>query len=329
MKFNRRQFLPTGLLMAQGVMAANNPYGFEPGNHKYDLLYTNSSELIELWPQGVPGGTGNEPELIIEDRGKLNSAILGVSHPLLQVYVPKTPNGTSLLIIPGGGYRHLAIGPGLPAWFTSRGITCFNLLYRLPEDGWAQGPNAPLQDALRAMRIIRREAKRFSLDPQKIGVHGSSAGGHVAGQLITRFDDAELAKTDDLSSLSARPDFACLNYPVITMLEKTTHEGSRRRLLGRNPSEELMKAFSIERHARSDMPPTFLSQAIDDQSVPIENSLMMMNAIREVKVPTELHFFEKGGHGFNLATNVAGNTSKWPELFVDWAKVQNKINAIN
>ena len=90
-----------------------------------------------------------------------------------------------------------------------------------------------------------------------------------------------------------------------------------------------MKAFSIERHARSDMPPTFLSQAIDDQSVPIENSLMMMNAIREVKVPTELHFFEKGGHGFNLATNVAGNTSKWPELFVDWAKVQNKINAIN
>jgi acetyl esterase/lipase len=322
MKLNRRQLLPTGLLLAQGAIASNNPYGLEPHHPKYDLLFTKSSELIELWPQGVPGGNSNQPELLIEDRGNFNSAVLGVSHPLLQVYQPKVANGIALLIIPGGGYRHLAIGPGLPSWFTARGVTCFNLLYRLPEDGWAQGPNAPLQDAIRAMRIIRDQAKRFNINPQRVGVHGSSAGGHVAGQLITRFDEQDLSHSDELQHLSARPDFACLNYPVITMMGKLAHEGSRKRLLGSQPNEQLMKAFSVEQHAKNDMPPTFIAHALDDQSVNFENSIMMMKAIKEVKVPVELHLFEQGGHGFNLATHVPGNTSKWPELFLDWIKIQ-------
>jgi acetyl esterase/lipase len=324
MQLNRRLFLPTGLLIAKNAFAMNNPYGLETNNPKYDLLFSGANELMELWPNGVPGGKGGNPEIIFEDRGHLNSAVRGISHPLMQVYRPKEPNGTSLLIIPGGGYRHLAIGPGLPNWFSAHGVTCFNLLYRLPEDGWAQGSNAPLQDALRALRMIRSNCDRFGIDRNSIGVFGSSAGGHVAGQLITRFDDKQLTEKDELRDISARPDFACLNYPVITMIGKYVHEGSRKRLLGSNPSKELMEAFSIEKHARKDTPATFISHAIDDQSVPIENSIMMMKALQVCNVPTELHLFEQGGHGFNLATQVPGNTNKWPLLFLDWINSQIK-----
>ncbi len=318
MKLTRRSLIPAGLLLSKSLLATQLDVNEQ--DHRYEVYRTGADELLQLWPMGVPGGNERPPSLVLEDRGNLNSAVRGIGQPILQVYRPSKPNGTALLIIPGGGYRHLAIGPGLPRWFTNKGVTCFNLLYRLPEDGWAQGPHVCLQDALRAMRIIRSQAGRYAIDPQKIGVHGSSAGGHVAGQLITRFDDKTLAKQDDLSQTSARPDFACLNYAVITMFEKTTHEGSRKRLLGPNPTVELMQAFSIEKHARVDMPPTFLSHALDDKSVPIENTLMMLQSIKEAGVSSELHLFEQGGHGFNLAANVPGNTNKWPQLLLDWLK---------
>ena len=325
MNLTRRNLLPAGLLFAQNVLAAPMPLDLKEQDPRFEVYRTGADELIPLWPKGVPGGNDHPPKLNIEDRGDLNSAVMGIGNPILQVYRPQEPNGTALLIIPGGGYRHLAIGPGLPRWFTARGVTCFNLLYRLPENGWAQGPNACLQDALRAMRVIRSQAHLYHVDPQRIGVHGSSAGGHVAGQLITRFDDQTYALQDDLNSTTARPDFACLNSAVITMFEKTVHEGSRKRLLGPNPSTELMQAFSIERHTRADMPATFLTHALDDKSVPIENSLMMLESVRHVGVSSELHLFEQGGHGFNLATKVPGNTNKWPQLFLDWLRSKKML----
>ena len=323
MKLNRRHLFPLGVMLSQKLLAADPPLDVNEYDSRYSVYRTGADELIPLWPHGVPDGKDSSPKLIIEDRGNLNSAVRGIGNPILQVYRPQEANGTALLIIPGGGYRHLAIGPMLPRWFAARGVTCFNLLYRLPEDGWAQGPNVCLQDALRAMRIIRSQAHLYHIDPEKIGVHGSSAGGHVAGQLITRFDDQPLTIQDDLGSISARPDFSCLNYAVITMIKKYAHEGSRKRLLGPNPSDELLRAFSIERQARADMPATFLSHALDDKSVPIENSLMMLEAIRNVGVSVELHLFEQGGHGFNLGTKVPGNTNKWPVLLLDWLKSKN------
>jgi acetyl esterase/lipase len=325
LKITRRHLLPAGLLLSPKLWAASTSLDLKEVDPRYEIYQSGADELIPLWPQGVPGKREPSPKLIIEDRGGLNSAILGIGNPILQVYRPTVPNGTALLIIPGGGYRHLAIGPGLPRWFSARGVTCFNLLYRLPEDAWSMGPHVCLQDAVRAMRVMRQQADRFSLDPKRMGVHGSSAGGHVAGQLMTRFDDPRFDADDDLRAITARPDFVCLNYAVITMIEKTTHQGSRKRLLGAAPATELMQAFSIERHVREDTPITFMAHALDDKSVPIENSLMMLQALRKAGVPCELHLFEQGGHGFNLATQVPGNTGKWPQMFMDWLQSKRML----
>jgi len=200
--------------------------------------------------------------------------------------------------------------------FAAEGVTCFILRYRLPADGWTAGPAAPLQDAQRALRLVRSMAP----DPKRVGVMGFSAGGHVAGCLTLMFDRPAYAPIDAVDALHARPDLSMLMYPVATMHAGFAHAGSREQLLGAAPTLERERLWSLEDNVGPDAPPTFLLHAGDDASVPVENSLRLHDALRAAKVATEMHIFEEGGHGFGLRFTGGRPVSAWPELVTGWWK---------
>jgi len=285
---------------------------------------------MRLWPAGPPGGAGvsvaeeeverSPPPAPLRDR-----ILKGVRQPALTVFRPQAPNGASLLIAPGGGYRWVVRdkeGYECAERFAAAGLTVYVMSYRLPGDGWAAGPLTPLQDAQRALRLVRREAGRkgSGLDPARVGVMGFSAGGHVAGSLGLMWDEAAYAPVDGADRLSARPDISVLAYPVATMRPPLAHAGSRTQLLGASPGPEQEARWSLERRARADAPATFLFHAADDASVPVENSLQLEAALRAVKVPTELHVFEEGGHGFGLRFAKGKPAEAWPDLVLAWWK---------
>jgi acetyl esterase/lipase len=275
--------------------------------------------VLPLWPGGAPGADNDRLlyEVVAErpnDLGLLDRIVQGVLRPVLSLFRSARPDGSALLIIPGGGYRHVVIdkeGYETARWFAARGVAAFVLRYRLPNDGWAAGPDVALQDAQRAMRVIRAHP---GVDPARVALIGFSAGGHVAAQLAARFD-AALAPDGD--TRLARPDITCLMYPVITMGEGA-HAGSRERLLGPSPSEAMAARYSMERHARADMSPTMLVHAADDASVALGNSLGMYDALRRAGVRSELHVFEEGGHGFGLRFARGKPAAAWPALFHAW-----------
>jgi acetyl esterase/lipase len=178
----------------------------------------------------------------------------------------------------------------------------------------------PLEDVQEAFRLIRRHAEEWRIDPNKIGIAGFSAGGHLASTISTHFN-VSVYKND---TTSARPNFAILVYPVITMLSPNTHSGSRKRLLGNNPSEEQCKLFSNELQVTSDTPPTFIVHAADDPSVPVQNSMQYFNALNKFKIPSELHIYQKGGHGFGLGKD-KGTTAQWFDSCIKWLKESNFI----
>lgn len=291
---------------------------------------------IKLWPNGAPGGAGvtvveeetdrSPPPAALRDR-----IIKSVRDPDLKVFRPKTPNGASLLIAPGGGYKWVVRdkeGYECAQAFADAGLTVYVMSYRLPGDGWAAGPETPLQDAQRALRIVRREAGRkgSGLDPARVGLMGFSAGGHVAGSLTLMFDEAVYKPVDSTDKLSARPDISVLVYPVATMKPPLAHVGSRQLLLGANPTPELEARWSLENRAREDAPAVFLLHAADDASVPVENSLALEAALRAKKVPTEMHIFGEGGHGFGLRFTHGKPVEVWPELVLAWFKRRGFIS---
>lgn len=281
-------------------------------------------ETIPLWPAGPPGGQTVSPILNTVETSTvpdvLNRQISGIAHPTLTVFRPQAPDGSALLIIPGGSYFFEAIdNEGLdPATlFAARGITTFVLTYRLPSEGWKNGANVPLQDAQRAMRIIRAHCQEYGHEPTRVGAMGFSAGGHLAGMLATKYDTESYAATDEIDRYDPRPSFAALIYPVITMLLPYAHEASRVRLLGTKVTVAQRTAYSVERAVSVATPPTFLCAANDDPDVPLDNSFMMFGSLRAAKVPSEMHIFEKGGHGFGLGQPTLP-VSQWPELFLRW-----------
>jgi acetyl esterase/lipase len=276
-------------------------------------------EIIPLWPGRPPGGEG----VTVTQRSVRRSptspptdiATYGVTRPTLALLRPKRPNGTSLLMIPGGSYERVAMAPDGGAYaqhFAALGFTVGSLLYRLPYDGWAAGPDAPLQDAQRAFRMLRR------LSPGRLGVMGFSAGGHVAGSLATRFSERTYARLADEDEKPARPDFAGLFFPVITMTDPFAHGPSRKNLIGVRPSPDRIRRWSLEQNVPAQMPPTFIAAAADDKVVPVENSLMMFSAMRAAKAPGAMHIFDVGGHGFGSLTDAGGPGHFWPKLFLDW-----------
>lgn len=309
------------LLSAAYMSACATP--FDP--HAEEELEPH--EIVPLWPEGVPGGVpaGLAEHIVLRDNsfGLLDRAAHDVTVPSLSVFLPQNPDGSAILIIPGGGYKWVVIdkeGFEGARHFRREGATVYVLRYRLPHQGWAAGRDAPLQDAQRAMRVIRSRAGRDGIDPARVMVMGFSAGGHVAGTLACRFDAAVHAAKDDVDELPARPDAAALIYPVVTMERPYAHEGSRLNLLGPDPSAEAVRASSLEHMVRPEMPPVFLMHAGDDAAVPVENSLKLYGALRAAGVPAVLHVFEGGGHGFGLRGVSGTPLQAWPGMLSDWGR---------
>nr|WP_317892549.1 alpha/beta hydrolase [uncultured Sphingomonas sp.] len=285
------------------------------------------TEILELWPNGAPGTPATLPVERIEERSKdpalSDRAVTGTHRPRLVVFRPRKPNGSALMVAPGGGYVRVVLdkeGFEIGRWLAERGWTVFVLFYRLPGDGWAAGPDTPLQDSQRAMRLIRARAQSYGIRPDRVAAMGFSAGGHVCGDLATRYDAGVYAPVDAADRLSARPDIAAPIYPVQSMRLPVAHGGSRMQLLGANPTPELEAAHSPEDNVRATTPPCFLVHAEDDATVPVENSLALRAALKRAGVPVETHLFTEGGHGFGIRGAAGKPAAIWPELFARWAK---------
>lgn len=215
----------------------------------------------------------------------------------ITVHQPADPNGTAVVICPGGGYGGLVVGPeghGIAAWLNQQGITGVVLEYRLPAGRHA----VPLLDAQRAIRTMRANAKQWQLDPSRIGIMGFSAGGHLASTAATRFDNGDTSAADAIERVSCRPDFAILVYPVVTFGEKG-HAGTKTNLLGKAPSPDWIKFYSNELQVTANTPPTFLAHALDDGPVPPENSRLLYAALQAKGIPSKYLELPSGGHGLN------------------------------
>jgi acetyl esterase/lipase len=284
-------------------------------------------ETIPLWPKGVPGIPAKLiAESVVErstDAQLTDRAMQHVASPRMAVFRPLRPNGAAVLITPGGGYRWVVVdkeGYELGRWLAARGFTAFVLFYRLPGDGWAAGPDVALSDAQRAMRLIRHQAQEYGVEPERVAAMGFSAGGHVCADLLTRYDVKTYEPVDAADKLSARPMLAAPIYPVVTMRPPFAHMGSRQELIG--GVADLEAAHSPESNVHAHCPPTFLVHAEDDDVVPVENSVLLHNALRAAKVPVEMHLFTNGGHGFGLRKVIGKPAGIWPELFASWAQTQ-------
>ncbi|AYV47300.1 alpha/beta hydrolase [Caulobacter flavus] len=309
---DRRSLLALAGATAASPALAQAPQGAKPA--------ASMLEIRPIWPGKAPGGekvTVKEQVILRTPGGDPNdTAFLNITDPVLMMRRPEKPNGAAILMIPGGGYKRVAVskaGGAIDRWIADQGVTAFVMTYRLPADGWAAGPDVALQDAQRAIRIIRSRAGELGLDPARVGVMGFSAGGHLAGRLATQFKRDTYAPIDAVDQLSTRPSVAGLFYPVVTMQAPFAHGGSLKELLAGDASEARRKAASLELDVPADTPPTFIATAADDKVVPADNSLLLYSALRAAGVPSELHMFEKGGHGFGL-TGPGGMDMGWPQL---------------
>lgn len=259
---------------------------------------------IRLWEGAAPDAKGDRPQ----------------DTPTLTPFYPEAgkKNGATMLIFPGGGYGNLAEheGTGYAEFFARHGITAYVLKYRLGSNGYRHP--TMLNDAARALRMVRAFAKRDGLDPARIGVIGSSAGGHLASTLVTHFDSGKPDATDPIERESSRPDLGILCYPVISF-GPFAHVGSRRNLLGDTPPPELVANLSNELQVTKDTPPCFIWHTVEDKTVPVENALLFASALRKAGVPFSLHIYEKGAHGlgFGSATRVA---PPWADQLLHWFK---------
>ena len=281
---------------------------------------SSDHEVLKLWPGGTPGAKGTDPDKDV---------------PTLTVWLPKPEmaTGSAVVICPGGGYGMLAVdheGKQVAEWLNSLGVAGFVLKYRL-------GPRyhhpSMLQDAGRAIRTVRAGGKKWNVDPHKIAIIGFSAGGHLASTAATHFDAGKPDAEDPIERVSSRPDRAILVYPVVALATPYGHSGSKRNLLGDNPSEDQVRSLSNETQVTAETPPTFLAHTNADAGVPAENSLLFAMALRKAKVPVELHLFEKGQHGLGLGGGtkqfgIAPDEAfrEWPKLCAIWLKRQGFLD---
>ena len=288
---------------------------------------SGQSKVINLWNGKVPGAIPNASFKEIVDSADNWIKMRFVTDPRLDMYPApaEKATGTAVIICPGGGYWGLAIeheGAQVAKWLNIFGITAFVLKYRLPDSSIMVNKSiGPMQDGQRAIRIVRRHAKEWGINPDKIGIMGFSAGGHLASTLSTHFNEKVYEHSD---STSARPDFSLLIYPVISMDSSITHWGSRVNLLGGAPSPELVKHFSNELQVSSETPPAFLVQSIDDYAVSVQNSIDYALAMHKFKIPCELHLYQTGGHGYGLGKST-NTESTWPEACRKWLEARGLL----
>lgn len=322
---NRRGALAAFVTGVLGSLAARKAEA--AAVDKTPKVLADPTEVIVLWPNGAPGGEGVTAEEAILDRttpgGPRDRAQVHTRKPTLVVFRPKTPNGAAVMLIPGGGYERVVLdkeGYETARRLNEAGYTCFVLFYRMPGDGWAAGGDAPLQDAQRGVRIIRSKAKAMGFSPDRVAIMGFSAGGHLAANLTVRFDAPTYAPIDAADQLPAKPNLSALVYPVISTDPAIAHAGSRKQLLVKDASPERALELSPEKQVREGLSPVFLLHAVDDKTVPVENTIAMFTALKAKAVPTEMHVFEEGGHGFGLRFTADKPVSAWPSLFVAFAK---------
>jgi acetyl esterase/lipase len=261
----------------------------------------NAPATMLLWPSGAPGALGDADE----------------DKPSLTAYFPAAnPARTAVVIAPGGGYYHLSTVQDVADWLNARGVAAFVLKYRL---GMKYHSPVEMEDAQRAIRLVRAHAAEYGVAPDHIGMWGFSAGGHLAATAGTNFDAGNTSAADAVERVSCRPDFLVLAYPVITMETPYVHAGSKRYLLGDAPTQAELDAMSAEMHVSAQTPPTFLYATTDDQSVPVNNSVMFYLALVRAGVPAEMHIFQHGAHGSGLGV---GNPqlSVWPDLLIKWMR---------
>lgn len=280
---------------------------------------------IQLWPGVAPGSQGLSLKESITERSsdprQPDRFVAGVTRPRLLLFPATKPNGAGVIITPGGGYvREVLDKEGLETarWLAARGVTAFLLLYRLPGEGHAQRADVPLQDAQRAVRLVRGRAAEFGLDARRIGFLGFSAGGHVAASVATRFDAKVYAPVDALDAGSSRPDFSILLYPVISMDPSVAHAGSRQALLGDAANAATLARYSLENAVTTATPPTLLIHASDDTAVVPDNSVRYYSALQRHGVPADLHVFARGQHGFGIRLAQGLPIGNWPELAWTW-----------
>ena len=293
--FSRREFLKTtGIAsMSASLLARQQPVPLRDG------------QVIPLWSGPAPGALGTDDSDI----------------PLMTVFLPRTmaQNTPAIIVCPGGGYVQLAAnheGRQVASYLNSLSVAAFVLRYRL-------GPRyrhpIELGDAQRAIRTLRSHAVEWRLDAARIGIMGFSAGGHLAMTVSTRIDSGNASSVDVVERAGSRPDFTVLGYPVISMTEAWTHQGSKNSLLGNNPDPQLAQSLSGEQAVTKDTPPTFIFQTNADTTVPAENSVYYYLALRKAGVPAEMHIFEKGPHGVGLANDDAA-LSEWSKLLANWLR---------
>lgn len=281
-------------------------------------------DVMALWPSVhaapplSPRFSERSSDDVIRDR-----EVSQIVMPEMVVVTPQQSNGIGLLVMPGGSYQRVAFdkeGMDTAVAMSEKGYTVFAMTYRMPGDGHAEGVHAPLADAQRAIRLIRAHADRWGL--RHVGIVGFSAGGHAAGTLVVHHAQNVYPAQDAADELSARPDFAALMYPVISMDDDIGHPGSRHELMGDHPNPETRQHYSLHTQVRSDTPPCFLLHASDDAAVKVENSVVFWHALKSHRVPTELHLFERGGHGFGVRGAQQLPAQHWPQLLDSWLQSQ-------
>lgn len=285
-------------------------------------------EEIPLWPGKPPGrGVVTGPEKLGES-GAGFGALSNISVPRMRVYRPEKPNGAAVVVCGGGGYFRIQLwkeSTPIARWLQARGFTVFELLYRLPNDGW--DASAPFMDAQRAMRIVRTRAADFGIDPTQIGILGFSAGGHLAGFTALQSQRQLYAGSDKYEKASARPDFSVLLFPVVSLRKPYDTTRTRREIIGDTPGADAENAWSLDTYASAAAPPTIIFASADDKTAPPGHGIMLFEKLNAAGASAELHLFRDGGHGWGLG-RPEQVLSQWPDMFVKWFDsekiVQNK-----
>jgi acetyl esterase/lipase len=281
-----------------------------------------AQETVRLWPGAPPGGGGPSGPEQIGTEGAARGAYTNISTPRMEIYRPAHPNGAAVLVLGGGGYFRIQIDSAarpIARWLAGEGVTAIVLFYRLPGDGWNE--DAPFQDAQRALRLIRARAAALHIDPHRLGVLGSSAGGHLAGIMATRGDHDFYAHVDATDDQPATPDFAGLIYPVLSMRAPLDTTRTARHL---RDLPDWRAAYSVEEHVGPATPPVFLAHALDDPIANPGHSLAMFQAMRAAGRPVEMHLFQRGGHSWGMGAP-GREVAAWPGLFLAWLRVNGFV----
>lgn len=283
------------------------------------------NQIVKLWPGGVPASKdcpAYRERIMLRDNNPLKPRVQGVSDPTLEIFLPTTniKKRAAVIICPGGAYKWLCIeeeGRHVAARLAERGFVALVLKYRLPSDSIMTDPSfGPLSDALQAIRCTRSMAEQLDIDPNMVGIMGFSAGGHLAASASTLFDDERASKYGN-QTISARPDFTVLGYPVISMVSEFSHATTRTLLIGKVPdSDDMVQLFSAEKNIGVRTPPAFIFHAADDNGVPCFGSLAYARELRRLGIPVDYHLFAFGGHGFGLGSDRRAGV--WLDMFDLW-----------